>query len=109
MPRWLIDTDADAHVRYKASKTCTWSDSEYRYTETKHYPAMRAGSVSFENVPDNDYMPAQPFTVDEESDPTSNATRGYFKVTIRSGGADSPWSVQLRQKAMGNGCFGNSI
>lgn len=52
-------------------------------------------------TPDNDYFPLQPFTLIVETNPTSDDVKGYFKVTIRSGGADSPRSVQLRQKADG--------
>ena len=51
VPVWLFDTDADAHVRYKASRTRTWSDSRYYYTETSHYSVTRAGGIGFENVP----------------------------------------------------------
>ena len=52
-------------------------------------------------TPENDYTPTQPFTLTVESNPTSDDVPGYFKVTIRSGGADSPRSVQLRQKGDG--------
>jgi DNA-directed RNA polymerase subunit RPC12/RpoP len=51
VPVWLFDTDADAYVRYKATLTRTWSDSEYNYKETSHYAVTRAGSIGFENVP----------------------------------------------------------
>ena len=51
VPVWLFDTDADAHVSYKATRIRTWSDSEYRYTETSHYSVMRGGYIGFENVP----------------------------------------------------------
>ena len=51
VPVWLFDTDADAYVRYKASRVRTWSDSQYRYTETRYYAVMRAGGIGFENVP----------------------------------------------------------
>lgn len=51
VPVWLFDTDADAHVRYRASRIRTWSDSQYRYTETSHYAVVRAGGIGFENVP----------------------------------------------------------
>lgn len=51
VPVWLFDTDADAYVRYKASKTRVWSDSQYRYTETSFYSVTRAGGIGFENVP----------------------------------------------------------
>ena len=51
VPVWLFDTDADAYVRYKASRTRTWSDSQYRYTETSYFSVTRAGGIGFENVP----------------------------------------------------------
>lgn len=51
VPVWLFDTDADAHVRYKASRIRTWSDSSYTYTETSHFLVVRAGGIGFENVP----------------------------------------------------------
>ncbi len=51
VPVWLYDTDADAYVRYKATRVRTWSDSNYRYTETSHYSVSRAGGIGFENVP----------------------------------------------------------
>ena len=51
VPVWLFDTDADAHVRYRASRIRTWSDSQYRYTETSYYAITRAGRIGFENVP----------------------------------------------------------
>jgi len=51
VPFWLFDADADAQIRYKASKTRSWSDSKYNYTETSWYSVNRSGSVSFERVP----------------------------------------------------------
>ena len=51
VPVWLFDTDADALVRYKATRIHHWSDSEYDYTETNHYAVLRAGEIGFENVP----------------------------------------------------------
>jgi len=51
VPVWLFDTDADAHVRYKATRVRSWSDSQYYYTETQHYSVTRAGGIGFENVP----------------------------------------------------------
>ena len=51
VPVWLFDADAKAHVRYKASRIRSWSDSNYRYTETKHFLVTRGGTIGFENVP----------------------------------------------------------
>lgn len=51
VPFWLFDTDADAQVRYRATKIRTWSDSNYDYTETSHFLVHRGGSIGFEHVP----------------------------------------------------------
>ena len=51
VPVWLFDTEADAHIRYKATRYRMWSDSKYNYTETSFYSVTRAGSLCFENVP----------------------------------------------------------
>lgn len=51
VPVWLFDADADAHIRYKATRVRRWGDSQYSYTETSHYSVIRAGSIGFECVP----------------------------------------------------------
>jgi len=51
VPFWLFDADADAHIRYKASRVRTFSDSNYIYTETSYYSVIRGGSIGFERVP----------------------------------------------------------
>lgn len=51
VPFWLFDTDAEAGIRYKATKVRSWSDSDYIYTETRHYSVIREGSLGFDNVP----------------------------------------------------------
>ena len=54
-------------------------------------------------VPANDYTPDEPFSVTVESGVYSdaNASEGYKKLFIRSGGADSPREVVLRRAADG--------
>lgn len=51
VPFWLFDTDADADIRYKATRVRTWSDSNYNYTETSFFSVTRGGTVGFECVP----------------------------------------------------------
>jgi len=51
VPVWLFDADASAQIRYKGTKTRTWSDSRYHYTEVSHYLIRRSGSLGFERVP----------------------------------------------------------
>lgn len=51
VPFWLFHADADALIRYKATRTRFWSDSNYNYTETSYYSVSRGGSIGFERVP----------------------------------------------------------
>ena len=51
VPFWLFDADADANIRYHATRIRTWSDSNYNYTETSHFALLRAGSIGFDHVP----------------------------------------------------------
>lgn len=51
VPFWMFDADANARIRYKATKVKEWSDDEYKYKETSYYSVVRAGSLGFENVP----------------------------------------------------------
>lgn len=51
VPVWLFDAEVDANIRYKATKVRSWSDRNYRYTETKYYAVSRAGDIAFERVP----------------------------------------------------------
>ena len=51
VPFWLFNADANAQIRYKASKTRHWSDSRYNFTETSYFSVVRAGDLGFERVP----------------------------------------------------------
>lgn len=50
------------------------------------------------SAPDNNYTPAQPYTIVIESSPVSDAEAGYKKLFIPCGGADAPRPVKLRQR-----------
>ena len=51
VPFWLFDSNVDAAVRYNATKTRRWSDSDYNYVETSRYDVYRSGTMRFENIP----------------------------------------------------------
>ena len=51
VPFWLFDADADADIRYKATRVSVWSDSKYNYTKTSYYSIHRAGILGFDGVP----------------------------------------------------------
>ncbi len=51
VPVWLFDTDVEANIKYLATRTHVWSDSNYNYTETSYFSVTRAGTIGFTNVP----------------------------------------------------------
>ena len=86
VPFWLFDADANANLRYKATRVRMWSDSRYRYTETTHYHILRAGTLGFENVPvdgsskmDDGLMESiEPFDIHEAVDFQTAYLAGYL-------------------------------
>ena len=51
------------------------------------------------SVPENDYAPDYPFALNFFKDAYSDANAGYMRLNIKSGGADSPRQITLRQRA----------
>ena len=49
-------------------------------------------------APENNYTPAQPYTIRVESNHVSGEEQGYMKLFLPCGGADSPRPVKLRQR-----------
>ena len=47
-------------------------------------------------TPQNDYLPAEPYTITVSENPYSYQEEGYAKLFVTSGGADSPRPIQLR-------------
>ena len=47
----ILKAIVDAHIRFKATKVRSWSDSNYDYVETSYYSVSRSGEISFNNVP----------------------------------------------------------
>ena len=48
------------------------------------------------SVPQNNYVPAQPYAIKVSENPYSYQEQGYAKLYLQSGGADSPRPVRLR-------------
>ena len=67
-----------------------------RFREGHHVPFSYFKGA----VPENDYTPDTPFAITIESGVYSdaNAGEGYKKLFIRSGGADNPREIVLRQR-----------
>lgn len=56
-------------------------------------------------TPDNNYTPSEPYRVTVTSDAHSYDEKGYARLYIASGGADSPRPIKLRQKGDGQWCL----
>ncbi len=86
VPFWLFDADADADIRYKATRISVWSDSRYNYTKTSYYSIHRAGSLGFNGVPvdgsqkmDNTLMESlEPFDMTQAVDFQTAYLAGYL-------------------------------
>ena len=74
------------HVRYKATRVRSWSDSNYNYTVTSHYAVIRGGNIGFERVPvdgstkmaDNLMESIEPFDFSDEVDFQTAYLAGYL-------------------------------
>ena len=51
VPVWLFDAEAEADVRYKATKVRSWGDSRYNYTQTSYFALSRSGQLGFSCIP----------------------------------------------------------
>ena len=86
VPFWLFDADANAHIRYRATRVSTWSDSNYYYTRTSFYSVTRGGKIGFERVPvdgsskmDDTLMESlEPFDFSQAVDFSTAYLSGFF-------------------------------
>ncbi len=86
VPHWLFTCDAQTNVKYRAEKVRSWSDRNYRYRETSYYDILRAGSISFDNVPvdgstkmPDDLMESiEPFDISQGVDFNTAYLAGYL-------------------------------
>ncbi len=51
VPFWLYSADAEASARFKGTKTRTWTDTRFVYTQKDTYSITREASISFDNIP----------------------------------------------------------
>jgi len=86
VPFWLFDGKADANIRFTATKVNSYTQGDYRVTETDHYRVVREGSIAFEKVPvdGSSKMPdahmdaVEPFEYSELKPFSSAYLPGYF-------------------------------
>ena len=96
VPFWLFDADVDASISYKATKVHSWSDSNYTYTETKHYSAVRDGSLSFQQIP-VDGSSKMPDDMMESIEPFNPSQAENFQTAYLSGYLADKYDVTAQQ------------
>lgn len=117
VPFWLFDTDANAHIRYKAVRVRTWSDSKYNYTETSHFNVTRGGTIGFTGVPvdgsskmDDTLMESiEPFNLNEAVDFQTAYLAGYLADKYDVSAEDSIARANERIKASAEQMFRNTV
>lgn len=86
VPFWLFNSQARAHINYRATKVRTWSDRDYIYTDTSFFQVVRKGTLDFENIPvdssskiDNDITESlEPFDFSRAVDFQTAYLSGYL-------------------------------
>lgn len=107
VPFWLFDADADADLRYRATRVRAWSDSRYHYTETSFFSVLRGGSIGFAHVPvdgstkmADDLMESiEPFDFSEAVDFQTAYLAGYLadKYDVDAGQSVERANERIRQ------------
>ncbi|MFR1517175.1 MAG: hypothetical protein ACLSVG_00110 [Clostridia bacterium] len=104
VPFWLFDCDTEANIRYRATRTRNWSDSNNNYVETSHFLLVREGGVGFECVPvdGSSKMPdtlmeaIEPYHFNEAVDFETAYLSGFFAERYDVGSDDSVDRVNER-------------
>ncbi len=117
VPFWLFDADADADIRYKATRTRFWSDSRYNYTETSYYAVSRSGTVRFSGVPvdgsrkmADDLMESlEPYDISKAVDFRTAYLAGYFADKYDVSAEDSVGRANERVKRSTEEAFAGTV
>ena len=117
VPFWLFDTDATADIRYHATKTRCWSDSDYDYTETSHYSIFRAGDIGFNQIPvdgsskiDNDLTESlEPYVMTDTVDFQTPYLAGYVADKYDVSAEESVERANQRVKRAAEDAFRDTV
>lgn len=117
VPFWLFDADADAKMRYKATRVRSWSDPNYIYTETSYFSVRRDGTIGFDHVPvdgstkmADDLMESiEPFNLTEAVDFQTAYLAGYLADKYDVSSSDSIERANLRIKKSTEEAFAATV
>lgn len=85
-PVWLFSSGVSGSLRWQGTKVRTWSDRNYRYTETSYFDIDRTGDIAFSDVPvdgsktlDNKlFNSVEPFDTGKSSQFSTGYLAGYY-------------------------------
>ena len=86
VPFWLFSSDVQTNIRYKGSRSRSWTDGQYDYVETSSYALLRGADAHFERIPvdgslkmDDALMDSlEPFDFSEAVDFQTAYLSGFF-------------------------------
>lgn len=98
VPFWLYDTDAEANIRYKATKVQVWSDANYTYTSTSFFSVLRGGNLAFESVPVDGSL-KMPDELMDSIEPFDYSAAVPFKTAYLAGYLADKYDVSAKDSA----------
>ncbi len=96
VPYWIFDADVSGKATWRGTRTRTWSDSNYRYHETRHYKIIREGNISFEHIP-VDASTKMPDALMESIEPFDFKGAKSFSVAYISGYCSDRYDVSKEE------------
>ena len=117
VPFWLFDAQANANIRYRATRVRAWSDSQYNYTETSYFSVVRAGTLGFDSVPvdgsskmPDDLMESiEPFDMKDAVDFQTAYLAGYLADKFDVDAEASKPRIQERIKRSTETAFASTV
>ena len=117
VPFWLYDADADADIRYKATRVRSYNTPTHHCVETKYYSVTRSGGLSFANIPvdgsskmADDLMESiEPYDFSEAVDFQTAFLSGYLADRYDVSSEDSRSRANARVKQSAEDAFRSTV
>lgn len=107
VPFWLFNNNVEGHLYGEGTKVRTWSDKDYRYTQTKYYRILREGTANYSGVPidglkkldDSTMMGIEPYDYSELSNFSMKYMTGFMaeKYDVEAEDASAVASERVKQ------------
>ena len=117
VPFWLFDGKAGGDMTFEATRTRTYTQGDYRITETMHYHVERGGSVAFARIPvdgskkmPDDYMDSlEPFDYSELKPFSTAYLPGYMADKYDVSAEECGKRADQRAENTAVDCLRNSV